>query len=83
MHKKYSCLSDKFCGGGLLTNVHQWDTMTSVSKGGIGMTGFNAFAHQSSSRCAAEACAFAPICTDLDTANVLVVSIFVADAGQN
>lgn len=47
------------------------------------MTGFNAFAHQSSSRCAAEARAFAPICTDLDTANVLVVSIFVERAGAD
>ena len=45
------------------------------------MTGYNAFAHQSSRRCAAEARTFAPICTDLDTANVLVVSIFVELAG--
>ena len=41
------------------------------------MSGYNAFAHQSSSRCFAEACACAPICIDLDTANVEVVSIFV------
>ena len=42
------------------------------------MSGSNAFAHQSSSRCFAGACACAPICIDLDTAIVEVVSIFVA-----
>ncbi|MBR5020305.1 MAG: hypothetical protein IKY17_01625 [Oscillospiraceae bacterium] len=45
------------------------------------MTGYNAFVHQSSRRCAAEARTFAPICTDLDTAIVLVVSIFAERAG--
>ena len=47
------------------------------------MSGFNAFAHQSSSRCFAEACACAPICIDLDTAIVEVVSIFVRNVHTN
>ena len=47
------------------------------------MTGYNAFAHQSSSRCAAVACSSAPICIDMDTASVMVVSIFVDIAGKN
>ena len=47
------------------------------------MTGYNAFAHQSSSRCAAEACSSAPICIDMDTASVMVVSIFVRNVRRN
>ena len=45
------------------------------------MTGYNAFDRQFSSRCFAEACTCAPICIDLDTANVEVVSIFVRCVG--
>lgn len=47
------------------------------------MTGYNAFAHQFSGRCFAEACSCAPACIDMDTAGVLVVSIFVDIAGEN
>ena len=47
------------------------------------MTGYNAFAHQFSSRCFAEACSSAPICIDMDTANVEVVSIFVRNVRKN
>ena len=47
------------------------------------MTGYNAFAHQSSSRCYAEACSSAPICIDMDTTSVMVVSIFVRNVRKN
>ena len=47
------------------------------------MSGYKAFAHQSSDRCFAVACASAPICIDLDTAKVKVVSIFVGDVRRN
>lgn len=41
------------------------------------MFGYNGFANQSASHCAAAACASAPVCLCVDTAIDVAVSIFI------